>query len=201
MLLDAGNTDLCERFAPGSLAAVLVTHFHMDHVMGLFHLRWGVGLSIPVYAPADPQGCDDLYRHPGILDFRPLQPFVPLVIGPFSVTPLPLIHSRLCHGFLIAAVDRSLAYLTDTVGLPMDTLDYLQRQRPDLVVLDCSKPPSSASPGNHNDLNQALYLAARIGAPLTLLTHIGHDLDAYWLDRPELPAGVSIARDGLCITL
>lgn len=200
-MLDAGRTDLCERFAPGSLGAILLTHFHMDHVMGLFHLRWGEGQSIPVYAPADPQGCDDLYKHPGILDFRPLQPFASLTLGPFTVTPLPLIHSRLSHGYLIAAADRSLAYLTDTVGLPVDTLDYLQRQRPDLVVLDCSKPPSAEAPRNHNDLNQALYLAAAIAAPLCLLTHVGHDLDEYWLDRPELPAGVSVARDGLSIDL
>lgn len=169
--------------------------------MGLFLLRWGEGQVIPVYAPADPLGCDDLYKHPGILDFRPLQPFASLPLGPFTVTPLPLIHSRLSHGYLIAAAARSLAYLTDTVGLPSDTLDYLQRHRPDLVVLDCSKPPSAVTPRNHNDLPQALYLAASIGAPLCLLTHIGHSLDEYWLDHPELPAGVAVARDGLSIDL
>ncbi len=57
---------------------MLLTHYHPDHVQGLFHLRWGCGESIPVYGPKDPQGCADLYRHPGVLDFQvPLKPFKP----------------------------------------------------------------------------------------------------------------------------
>ena len=42
ILLDAGLTDLHERFNPGELDAIVLTHFHPDHVQGLFHLRWGV---------------------------------------------------------------------------------------------------------------------------------------------------------------
>ncbi|MEX0633936.1 hypothetical protein M8494_25840 [Serratia ureilytica] len=41
----------------------------MDHVQGLFPLRWGCGNSILVYGPPDEQGCDDLFKHPGILGF------------------------------------------------------------------------------------------------------------------------------------
>jgi ribonuclease BN (tRNA processing enzyme) len=32
---------------------VLLTHYHLDHVQGLFPLRWGVGAPIPVYGPPD----------------------------------------------------------------------------------------------------------------------------------------------------
>lgn len=39
ILLDAGLTDLTERFPPGSLTAIVLTHFRPDHVQGLFHLR------------------------------------------------------------------------------------------------------------------------------------------------------------------
>ncbi|MCT7654074.1 hypothetical protein MBH78_03345 [Oceanimonas sp. NS1] len=41
LLLDAGLPDLHRRFAPGSFDGMLLTHFHVDHVQGLFHLRWG----------------------------------------------------------------------------------------------------------------------------------------------------------------
>jgi len=34
ILLDAGLTDLHERFAPGDLDAIVLTHFHPDHVQG-----------------------------------------------------------------------------------------------------------------------------------------------------------------------
>lgn len=71
ILIDGGLMDLHTRFAPGELDAILLTHFHPDHVQGLFHLRWGRGPRIPVLIPPDPDGCADLFRHPGILDFQP----------------------------------------------------------------------------------------------------------------------------------
>lgn len=47
-LLDAGRPDLMEHHPAGSFQQVLLTHYHLDHVQGLFPLRWGVGASIPV---------------------------------------------------------------------------------------------------------------------------------------------------------
>lgn len=49
-LIDAGLHDLADRWSPGSFQQFLLTHYHMDHVQGLFPLRWGVGDPIPVYA-------------------------------------------------------------------------------------------------------------------------------------------------------
>lgn len=202
LLIDAGRTDLCERFAPGELNGIILTHYHMDHVMGLFLLRWGANQTIPVYGPDDPQGCDDLYKHPGILDFRPpLKPFETTAIGPLEVTPLPLNHSKPTQGYVFRAGGKSLAYLTDTVGLPEDTQTWLQRYRPDVMVLDCSMPPKPEPPRNHNDLNLALELARAIGAAQTYLTHIGHQLDDYWLEHPRLPEGVYVAWDDAGVVL
>ncbi len=45
-LLDAGQCHLEQRFRPGELQRILLTHYHMDHVQGLFPLRWGVGAAI-----------------------------------------------------------------------------------------------------------------------------------------------------------
>ena len=76
-LIDAGLHDLADRWSPGSFQQFLLTHYHMDHVQGLFPLRWGVGDQIPVYGPPDEQGCDDLFKHPGLLDFsHTVEPFV-----------------------------------------------------------------------------------------------------------------------------
>lgn len=202
LLIDAGRTDLCERFAPGETNGIILTHYHMDHVMGLFLLRWGANQTIPVYGPDDPLGCDDLYKHPGILDFRPpLIPFQTYAIGPLEVTPLPLRHSKIALGYLFRAGGKSLAYLTDTVGLPDDTLSWLQRHRLDVMVLDCSMPPKPEPPRNHNDLNLARELARAIAPEQTYLTHIGHQLDEYLLDHPQLPQGLVIARDETQILL
>ncbi len=40
-LIDAGRHDLTDRWSPGSFQQFLLTHYHMDHVQGLFPLRWG----------------------------------------------------------------------------------------------------------------------------------------------------------------
>lgn len=33
---------------PGSLKGILLTHYHMDHIAGLFSLRWGENMQVPV---------------------------------------------------------------------------------------------------------------------------------------------------------
>ena len=199
ILIDAGLTDLTEHFPPGSLSAIVLTHFHPDHVQGLLHLRWGLGEAIPVYCPPDATGCADLFKNPGLLDFRPLTTFESILIGDVSVTPLPLIHSKITFGYALTVADRErFAYLTDTLDLPAKTLDFLQEWKPDAVALDCTHPPSAVAPRNHNDLRMALAIADQLAPATVYLTHVGHALDAWLLDPPEsLPTNVRLARDGL----
>lgn len=200
-LLDAGQCHLEEQFAPGELDRIFLTHFHMDHVQGLFALRWGMGAKIPVYSPPDEQGCDDLYRHPGLLAFQPfLRPFDPLPCGDLLFTPLPLIHSKITFGYLIEHQGVRLAYLTDTVGLPEETLSWLQQRRIDHLVLDCSYAPTDSPPRNHNDISLALALHQQLAPAQTWLTHIGHEMDN-WLAANSLPPGVAAAYDGLTLEM
>jgi len=197
-LIDSGLTDLAERFAPHSLSGILQTHYHADHAQGLLHLRWGQGLVIPVHGPVDSEGLADLYKHPGILDFsQPFAAFETRQFGDLAVTALPLVHSRPTLGYLLEGEGRRIAYLTDTVGLPDDTSNYLRQEGLDLLVLDCSMPPQPQVPRNHNDLNLALQIIAVLQPGQAVLTHIGHTLDAWLLaESRELPGNVSIARDG-----
>ena len=202
-LIDSGLPDLTERFPPRSLSGILQTHYHADHAQGLLHLRWGQGLVIPVHGPADPEGLADLYKHPGILDFsQPFAPFETRQLGELAVTALPLLHSRPTFGYLLQGAGRRVAYLTDTVGLPEATRDYLlgqlEGQPLDALILDCSLPPQAQPPRNHNDLTLALETIACLQPATAFLTHVGHTLDA-WLQEHshELPAQVIVARDGL----
>jgi phosphoribosyl 1,2-cyclic phosphate phosphodiesterase len=200
-LVDAGLPDLTRRFAPGSLDGILLTHYHADHAQGLLHLRWGVGLRIPVLAPFDPEGLADLHKHPGILDFSTvMQPLQPVQLGPLRVTPIPLAHSRPTLGYLLEHGGQRIAYLTDTSGLPRDSLSALGDAALDMLVLDCTHPPSGRPPRNHNDLNLALATVRALRPRATILTHISHDLDAWLMREPDaqavLPDDVTIGRDG-----
>jgi phosphoribosyl 1,2-cyclic phosphate phosphodiesterase len=200
-LIDSGLPDLTERFAPHSLSGIFQTHYHADHAQGLLHLRWGQGLVIPVHGPADPEGLADLYKHPGILDFsQPFAAFETRTFGGLQVTALPLVHSRPTFGYLLQGGGRTLAYLTDTVGLPDDTARYLQGQRLDALILDCSMPPQPQTPRNHNDLTLALKSIEQLQPASAILTHIGHTLDAWLIAEPrQLPANVLVGREGMVI--
>lgn len=200
ILIDAGLTDLHERFPPGSLTAIVLTHYHPDHVQGLFHLRWGVARPIPVHGPPDPEGCADLYRNPGLLDFRALAAFQPLALGALRLTPLPLAHSKPTFGYAIESTDGGrIAYLTDTRGLPPQTQAFLDGWGDFELVLDCSFPPGG-NLRNHNDWDAALAIVAALRPRHTWLTHIDHALDAWLLENSVvLQRHLSLGRDGLVI--
>ncbi len=197
-LVDAGLTDLGERFPPGELTGIFQTHYHADHAQGLLHLRWGRNLRIPVLGPDDPDGFADLYKHPGILDFsRKLSAFQSLPFNGFSLTPVPLNHSKPTFGYVFTDEISCAAYLTDTVGLPPETAAYLKEKALDLLIMDCSYPPLPQVPRNHNDLTRALEVVDFLAVKKTVLTHIGHDFDTWLIEHhDQLPNNVVTGLDG-----
>lgn len=198
-LIDAGLMNIAEQFPVGSLDGIFITHFHPDHVQGLFQLRWGVGSKIPVFCPPDSHGCADLYKNPGILDFHLLKKFNSFELGYLKVTPLPLIHSKVNFGYLFEFEQQRIAYLTDTKGLPPKTQMYLEALQLDLLIIDTTYPPDIDN-SNHNNLNDSLLIQRQLGAKRTVFTHIGHDLDI-WLNENvnQLPEKVVAGYDGLVI--
>lgn len=199
LLLDGGLMDLHRRFPPGSLDGILLTHFHVDHVQGLFHLRWGPAAPIPVWCPDDPLGCADLLKHPGCLEFRPsMKHGREWRLGGLTITPLDMEHSRPTLGYLFEYAGRRLAYLTDTLGLPPQTERLLQSLPVlDVLVVDCSFPPGVGG-RNHNGLDQVLELKAALNPGRIVLTHIGHDFDVWLQDNP-LPVGIEAGADNMRI--
>lgn len=200
-LIDAGIMDIGDRFDASFLDGIFLTHFHPDHVQGLFHIRWGKLPHMPVYCPSDNEGCADLYKHPGLLEFRHVKKYGALDFGSLEVIALPLIHSKLTQGYLFKTADKSLAYLTDTIGLPSKVSKYLSSIDIDCLVIDTSFPPDIQN-RNHNNLSDTLEIHAKIQPKRTIMTHIGHELD-YWLTQntTQIPEGVIIGRDGMKLKL
>jgi len=194
-LIDAGLMNIADKYPAGSLTGIFLTHFHPDHVQGLFHLRWGNSNKIPVYCPPDSTGCADLFKHPCILDFNAQKKFVPFELGNLKITPLPLIHSKVTFGYLFEHNEKRIAYLTDTKGLPPKTFAWLKQQPLDLLVIDTSFSPLQESSG-HNNLTDTLVIHAQLQPKRTALTHISHDFDV-WLNQSGsiLPQAVIAAHD------
>ena len=184
LLLDAGVMDVAERFPSGTLSAILITHFHADHVQGLFHLRWGFG-ELEVYAPHDSEGCADLYKNPGPLRFKHLSKFETFNVGDVCITPVPLVHSKPTLGYCIEHNGARLAYLSDTRELPPATASFLTEWQPHAICLDCTYPPGTEGNLNHFDLPEVIAISKDFPNSNIVLMHIGHRLDEWLMSHPE----------------
>ena len=193
-----------------SIDAVLYTHAHADHILGLDDCRrfceMAEGSPLPLYAGASDM---KLLRHVFGYAFtegrKPRTYLVPeprVFDGPFDlgdlrVTPLPLPHGSMgSNGFLFErGEDKLLAYCTDCKEVPDSVVERIAGVR--CVVLDALRKREHWT---HMSLDEALTAARRIRAERTLLTHLTDEYD-HDPDQAELPPGVELAYDGLKLDL
>lgn len=185
--------------------AVLYTHSHADHVMGLDDLRRftvGKGPRLPVYAA--PRTASELRR---IFQYAFEPPTVAgggvpelmlheiagsFAVGGVEVVPVPILHGpQPILGFRIGP----FAYLTDCNAVPEASLALLDGL--DVLVLDALRHRPHPT---HFTVAEAVTMAMRVGARRTLFTHICHDLP-HADTCAALPPGMALAFDGQVVTV
>lgn len=200
VLLDCGPDFRQQALANGidRIDALLLTHEHVDHMMGIDDLRpFG---KVDVYA--NELTCRALHRvyaycfnndYPGIpslslheIDDRPF------TAAGVEVIPVAALHYCLpVFGYRI----RNFAYLTDVKYISDVELEKLKGL--DLFVIDALRQKSHLS---HPSLSEALRIVEKIRPRDTFLVHMSHDFGLHFEQERLLPSHVHIAYDGLRVS-
>jgi phosphoribosyl 1,2-cyclic phosphate phosphodiesterase len=186
--------------------AVVYTHAHADHIMGLDDVRrfnalrngpldvWASEATHALltkcfgYAFVEPDPLSKLFR-PHLIRRT--------IHGPFEIAgktwvPIPLFHGEMpVLGFRIDRV----AYCTDVNRIPESSFELLQGV--DLLVLDALQHTKHST---HFSVQEAVDAARRIGAKQTFFTHIAHAL-SHEATNAMLPDGMRLGYDGQVVAV
>lgn len=207
LLIDAGPDLRQQLLAAGKarLDAVLFTHAHADHILGIDDLRQVnrvMGRELPAYGTrATLSRLDDRFDYAFIgptppYFFRPALTAIRVEYGQaLEVAGMRLTLFRQDHGVMDTLGLRvgGFAYSTDVVVLPEESLPHLQGL--DTWVVGCfQKRPHKV----HANLDQVLDWVALLKPRRTVLTHMSVEMD-YATLRRELPPGIEPGYDGMVL--
>ncbi len=211
ILIDAGPDFRTQalRYGIREIDAVLITHHHFDHVVGLDDLRpflFHNKSRIPCYGSQET--ADILGQMFGYIFKDGSYPGVPnltmhVVSDSFkiegrddptrtvSITPIRALHGALdVLGFRIGR----FAWLTDVSEIPESSLELLSDL--DVLVLDALRHTSHPK---HFSLSEARAVAADLGAKQTYFIHMTHGV-LHSEEEARLPDRIHLAYDGMELT-
>ncbi len=190
----------CLRAKVDTLAAVLITHDHADHLHGLDDIRayslfkdkeipvWGNENTLKIIRRRFDYIWNAVQLGGGLPAISLNVAAAPFRAAGLEVTPIPVQHGRLqILGYRIG----DLAYLTDISGLPDSSLPLLENL--ETMIISCVRMRHHPT---HLSIPKAIRLHRKIKAKQTYLTHLTH----YFTHRELiglLPTDITPAYDGL----
>ncbi|SIT97658.1 phosphoribosyl 1,2-cyclic phosphate phosphodiesterase [Epilithonimonas bovis DSM 19482] len=182
--------------------AVLITHEHNDHIIGMDDLRpliFKNNASMPVYCNARvakevrnrfPYAFAE-HKYPGAPSFDLVE-----VNGRFTlfddleIQPIDIIHSEI---HILGFKMKNLAYITDASHI--DDTEKQKLKNLDFFIINCLRKTEPHH--SHFILPQVLELVKELKPKKTFLIHISHHLGFHNEVEQELPENVHLAYDGL----
>lgn len=183
------------------LDAVIYTHHHVDHILGMDDLRSFNLLhktSIPLYGMTETMhnikrvfsyafaespyasSLPKLTIHE--IDDRPFE------INGIEIIPIPLFHGKMpVLGFRVG----DFAYCTDVSHIPETSYERLTGLK--VLILDALRHKPHPT---HFNIEQAIQESQKIGAQSTYFTHVSHQV-MHQETEDSLPEGIHLGYDGL----
>jgi phosphoribosyl 1,2-cyclic phosphate phosphodiesterase len=185
--------------------AVLYTHAHADHILGLDDLRplsfEYKPASLPLYADAETADVlrrifeytfspNATYPNRARVELRSLDGEQTAEVHGAKFQRVPLMHGGLeVAGFRFG----SAAYLTDMSAIPDESLALLEGL--DVMIIDALRPQPHPS---HAAIPESLLWVERVRPRHAWFTHMSHEVDHEETEK-GFPANVRLAYDGLRI--
>lgn len=185
--------------------AVLYTHAHADHILGLDDIRainFQQKIDMPLYATAKTEQsirrifhyAFSEHKYPGVpqVHFERVGAEAFFVLGQ-RVVPIHAHHGASeVTGFRFG----DLTYLTDVKSISSQELDKVKGSH--TVIINALRLTEHHS---HLNLEQALELLHQLAPQQGYLTHISHLLGSHGMVSSLLPSNIHLAYDGLKIAL
>ncbi|WP_335870118.1 MBL fold metallo-hydrolase [Bacillus sp. 2205SS5-2] len=214
MLLDCGSgvlSKLQNIIKPEELSAVIISHYHPDHIADIGVLQHALLIShhlgnqvktLPIYAHNEnDSGFASLtYKKlsKGIAYFETQ----PLIVGPFTISFIRTNHPVPCFAMNISDGEHNLIYTADSAY--MASFVSFSRDA-DILLCECNfyKGMNGKSAG-HMTSEEAGMLAKKANVKQLILTHLPHFGDHHQLQyeaKEQFNGPIQIAHQNLTVTL